>query len=328
GMGIDKPDLRLLLHVHMPRAFEDYYQEFGRVGRDGAQSRAVILWRGSDYRTHDFLIGKGQEEGADPVQTEGSRRRLHRIYDAMQSRVCLWRRVLEYFGDPDAVRLVAGCGQCSRCLDQEPAETLEGAALATATTILTGARQVGGRYGRKKLAAILRGSRAQGIPVNLPCHGLLAAESGPRVEAVVQALLDAGFLRMEGSEYPLVQVTVRGVEVLEDGAPIELHWPLAAPARGRGTRVAGGGDSRVVLDDDAGVDLDASSLGCALKDWRFETAAASGKPAYTVFSNRTLQALVALRPANEAEMLEVKGVGPAKFAKYGDEVLALIAEHS
>jgi len=113
GMGIDKPDLRLLVHISLPPSFEDYYQEIGRAGRDGAESNALLLWRGKDYRTRSFLA----EQQESPEIRDAALRRLNRLYQTLQGRGCLWRRILEYFGDPEAHELNDGCGACARCLE-------------------------------------------------------------------------------------------------------------------------------------------------------------------------------------------------------------------
>ncbi len=192
GMGIDKPDIRLLVHLALPPSFEDYYQELGRAGRDGAEAHCVLLWRGSDYRTRTFLA----EQQENAAAREPALRRLNRLYQTLQGRGCLWRRILEYFGDPQVQELVEGCGACARCRDGgTELVALEGVARANALTALAGVRELGGRLGRKKIAGVLKGSKAQGIPDRHEAFGSLP---GLTLDALESAFYPALSFSMNG----------------------------------------------------------------------------------------------------------------------------------
>ena len=316
GMGIDKPDIRLLVHVCLPASFEDYYQEVGRAARDGAASRAVLLWSGRDYRTRSFLA----EQQEDSRAQDAALRRLNRLYDAVRGRGCLWRTVLSYFGDPQAQVLGAdgcGCGACARCLEGDvDLVTLGGAARAEAIAVLEGVKELDGRYGRRKIAGILTGSRAKGVPTWPQAHGALPRMSQPLVEELLQTLLDAGFLQIVGSEYPLVAVTAEGEEALRGETELVVH---ATPGRTAPSA------SRAASPGASPGDVDPELL-ARLKAWRTGEAREREVPPYVVFPDRTLQALAAMRPGDEPALLAVPGIGPKKAEQYGGTLLRLLAE--
>jgi len=324
GMGIDKPDLRLLVHLSMPRSFEDYYQEIGRAGRDGRDARVVLLWSGRDFRTQAFLV----ERNEDPLQRAAAARRLHRVHEALQSNLCLWRRLLEYFGDPDVAQVVPQCGSCARC------EGAAGVARALEPREQDLARQVLASlaahedlrrsFGRRRFLAILRGSRARGIPEQAPGYGCARGVSGKELGALLQALMDAGLAGTRGGEYPVLTVTPRGRELLaeEDGEAWRL--PLAAapeppPARPRAAAAPRSPEPQEPLDP-----LEAELFG-RLKTWRARVAAAQGRPAYVVATNRSLLALARMQPREEEDLLAVPGLGPKRVARYGRALLSLVA---
>ncbi len=326
GMGIDKADLRLVVHLSLPLSFEDWYQELGRAGRDGDPARNLVLWCGQDYRTADWLLRQGAEEAAaDPATAaafrEAALRRLNRVQEAFRSPACLWRRILDYFGDPAAAALGTGCGNCTPCLEPGRAPAaVTGAEAAFLLRVLEGCLRIGRRYGRRKVAAILAGSEARDVPRDHPEHGALARESMARIAAAVDALLDAGYLRLVGDEYPVVAPTPKGRDAAASGEPLVVRWKGTGEAAGEApARRAAGAPS-----EDFG-EADPALLE-RLRTWRREEARQRGVPAYVVFPDRTLVALAARRPASKAELLEVHGIGPKKLALYGEAMLKVLGE--
>lgn len=329
GMGVDKPDLRLVVHAQMPASFEDWYQEAGRAGRDGRAARCEMLWRGQDYRTQDFLISRDAEEGEarDPQVVAAAKQRLNFFHHAIGSQSCLWRAILDYFGDADAGALASGgCGACARCEERRGAAHVElgerEARIAWAVLRAAAHRQ---RYGRRKLALVLAGSSAQGVPSWHPGFGALKDLPQAEIGAWIQTLLDEGYLGIEGDEYPVVAPTARAVEAAEAGGAITVVR-AAEPPRGASTVRSGAASRRGSA---AGADADSAgadpALAARLRAWRAARARALGKPAYVVFSDKTLHALAAARPATAEELLALPGIGPAKLESFGRELLAVIA---
>lgn len=316
GMGVDKPDLRLVVHAQLPASFEDWYQEAGRVGRDGAPARVEMLWRGQDWRTQEFLLSREDEEGAprDPEVVAAARQRLNSFHHAIGSRGCLWKAILDYFGDPDAGEVArGGCGACDRCEERRGAvhRELEGHEARIAAIILRAAAQRQ-RYGRKKLALILAGSAAQGVPSWHPAFGALKEMGQAEIGVWIQLLLDEGYLGLEGDEYPVVAPTLKAREAAQAGEPITLAAESAPRPRSAG-RTSPAAPRAVV----------GAGLESRLRAWR--TVKAAGQPAYTVLHDRTLRELAARRPATAEELLAVPGIGPAKLRAFGAELLAVIA---
>ena len=314
GMGIDKPDLHTLVHVSLPPSFEDYYQEVGRAGRDGVASRAVLLWRGADYRTRSFLA----EQNELPVAREAALRRLNRLYQTMRGRGCLWRQILEYFGDPAAADLGADCGACARCLEGDrDLRTLEGVEREAAQNALACVDQLDGQRGRKKTAGILKGSTAQGIPDWPREFGALRHLTLVAIEELIQGLLDAGYIAVVGTEYPTLGITREGRECLRGESEIVVHASaVSAPPKRKASRQAAPLDL---------ADVDPVLLE-ELKLWRGEQARERGVPAYVVFHDKTLVALASARPQTAAELLEITGIGPGKVEKFGAALLAVLGK--
>ena len=319
GMGVDKPELRLVIHAQMSGSFEDYYQEVGRAGRDGLPARGLMMWRGSDYRTHDFLINLEGEDGAPraPELLRAARQRLNLFHQTLGAQGCLWKSILDYFGDPDAGALTSrGCGACVRCEERRVAVhvELEGREARIANVILRAAAQRH-RFGRRKLALILAGSAAKDLPTGHPAFGLLKDVAQAEISSWLQALLDEGYLSHEGDEYPVVALSPRGAHALVEGEILTITRAPAAPRAPVAAR-------SLAASPHPAADAELTDR---LRAWRRARAQEFGKPAYVVFSDKTLHALSAARPVTPEQLLTVPGIGPAKLEAFGEELLAVIA---
>jgi len=401
GMGIDRADVRFVVHHELPGSIEAYYQEAGRAGRDGEAATCELLFNHADTRTQDFFI-EGANPGAEAIrevyrelclnaderhecrlsieeltdacglkngmgvssaigalvrggwierfEIPGSRRRGTRLRrpelapDALEldeealaekerrdrdklkamvemcyARACRQQAILEYFGEENA----GLCGNCDVCRGQggesrEPGEeehllvrkVLSGVARASRR----GARGWEGRFGRGKIVMMLTGSRAQELLGSglekKSTYGLLKEHSAGYLNALVRALTDAGLLRVEAGEYPLVTLTERGERVMQGDRAYRVAWPEREPAP-------------VVDLEDRGFD---PALYAALKALRMKLAKAQEVPPYVVFNNKTLEAMCRYRPTTLDDGLAVPGVGEAKAQRYLRPFLEKIKE--
>lgn len=319
GMGIDKPDVRFVAHLDLPKSVEGYYQETGRAGRDGEPATAWLAYGLQDVVQQRKLIDGSEGDDAH-------RRSLGMHLDAMlalcETVDCRRQRLLEYFG-----QFGGPCGNCDTCL--MPPESWDGtvAAQKLLSTVWRLAKERRQKFGAGQVIDILQGKKTAKVIQfdhdGLSVFGVGADLSTAEWRGVVRQLLAQGLLAVEGDYGTLVLTDASG-EVLGGGrtVPMRKEAVRAAPSRkesGSGSRSKAG---RVP------VDLPAAAVPVfeALRAWRAATAREQGVPAYVVFHDATLRDIATRLPTTVEELATVGGVGEAKLAKYGEGVLDTLAE--
>ncbi|MEU8881097.1 DNA helicase RecQ [Streptomyces hydrogenans] len=316
GMGIDKPDVRFVAHLDLPKSVEGYYQETGRAGRDGEPATAWLA-----YGLQDVVQQRKMIDGSEG--DENHRRALAAHLDAMlalcETVECRRVRLLAYFGQRSGP-----CGNCDTCLT--PAESWDGtvAAQKLLSTVWRLARERRQKFGAGQIIDILQGKKTAKVIQfdhdNLSVFGIGADLGTPEWRGVVRQLLAQGLLAVEG-DYGTLVLTEASGDVLggRRQVPMRKETAKAAPRKESGGR---SGKSRVP------VDLPAAAVPVfeALRAWRAATAREQGVPAYVVFHDATLREIATGLPRSVAELGTVGGVGEAKLAKYGEGVLEALAE--
>ena len=305
GMGIDKSNVRYVVHAAMPKSLEGYQQETGRAGRDGLEAECCLLYTGGAYGRWRAIL-----EGSDSEPTEGAWRSLQAMQEFAGSVVCRHSSLVEYFGqslDGD------NCGACDVCLGE--LDQVDDA-LEIGQKILSSVVRQDQRFGADYTVKVLRGSSDQRILDNrhddLSTYGLLADSDARAVRGWVEQLVAQGFLAKTG-EYNVLTVTESGWSLLRGDATPRLLKPAARAAKAR--------KSRAHDDSWEGVDRD---LFERLRELRRRLADEKSVPAYVVFGDASLRDMARKKPGTPTEFLDVHGVGQKKAADYGELFLAAI----
>ena len=296
GMGIDKSNVRFVIHAQVPGTLEAYYQEAGRAGRDGLPSEAILLYRAQDLQIQHFFIDQSERDESNK-QREYQKLQVMSQYANTQG--CLQQFILAYFGEDSEP-----CGRCSNCRDDREAQDIT----VSAQKVLSCVVRLRSRFGKGIVAQVLTGAHNQRVRDNhledISTYGIMNGQRQKSVGELIDFLTAAGYLQSVGGQYPTLAITQEGVGVLK--GETQVFRKMARKAK----RLA-------PVDDE---------LFGKLRELRHQLAEDQHVPPFVIFSDRSLHGMCEVLPQDDEAFLSVKGVGQSKLEKYGEAFMAIIRE--